>query len=658
MNTINPISNNNQYRLPSGKKQQQSLATKATADARRVAGANLASTRVQTDWHIPYTQELSDVLSPDQIQRLKEITTSFMNKILDGTVEIKNLMAPQDTFGNTQEYLMIRDMAKQEVLIPGIPGAVYHITDRENLHKSRAMTTEERESYDKDLNEFGGKYQRALLQYALMMYGHLPQNDPPEHDAANEDIVLDDLHIHPHDYRPSPPDILGASSHPDDLSIVMTKHHLYITLFPDSPHPTKSLKQRLNTNDIDYSGLNYHYDPEYSRFRHASSNMNSKETTAASFIDNLLKDITTSNSEANSKNNLVMILEEIKKQPIAAQIFKNAYESEDSGTVNQKIIRALKDVIEIMNAFFLDKPLKAHELPFYLNHDSLTDHTLIEQSLLLQQLYSAHNDNLREGDFGKELEKYFGIKIIKMPLDEIIPANLMTEFNEKKQAYIQDLFDKETQIDLKNNSYHSYYLNQYQINSFEQGLGFIQKLEPSSLTKTNSYYLTRDLPNLLKNFLKDHVKSSSQMRTFLDETAKISSPDNNWLIKTITNIYQELTDKKELLKEAISDKEIQIVGETFAYVHKDVFKEFSNDFPDKVTIPPNQIEKCKSSFFLSSMQSTNLIPLTTEILIKTNSQEAAIAFIDILQHDKHWKEQDLKQNQEYINKLNSHFNLQ
>jgi hypothetical protein len=444
MNTIDSISANS---LPVAIRSVPSAAKEPDARApSRATGQNLASTRSPVDQsardHIPYiTQEqLRDLLSEGKIQRLQEITRSFMQEILVGEVGIKNLMAPLGTFGETQEYLMFRDVRNGEkVLIPGIAGAVYYIPDRVHVNQSRAMTKEEREKSKQEGNKSDGEYQRALLQHALTMYGHLRLDDSLEHTAANKGItVIDNLHIHPYDCRPSSNDILQASIHPDDLSIVMTSNHLYISLFPDRPHSTAPLQNYRKTHDIKYRGPDYTYD-EGSIFRHASSAIESQNTQASKFIDELLQQISALKPRAKSTNNLVMILEEIQKQPIAAQIFKNAYESQDNGTIKQKIITALKNVIEIMNAFFLDKEPQPNELAFYLNHGSLTAHTLIKESLLLQEVCSAHDHGpaLREGDLGKYLEQYFGIKIIKMPLKDVIPANLMTEFEEKKQALEQ-----------------------------------------------------------------------------------------------------------------------------------------------------------------------------------------------------------------------------
>jgi hypothetical protein len=383
-----------------------------------------------------------------------------MEEILSGRVGIKNLMAPLDTFGETQEYLMLRDVRSGEkILIPGIPGAVYYIPDRVHVNQSRVMTEEERARFKQEGNKFDGEYQRSLLQRALTMYGYLRLDDSPEHHA---ETIVDNLHIHPYGCEPSFPDILGAGMHPDDLSIVMTRDHLYISLFPDRPHSREPLKNQ-KTPSVKYRGPNYTYD-EKSIFRHASSAIESQNTQASKFIDELLQQIsalkprakstqtamviggkTLARHLADSTKNLIMILEEIQKQPIAAQIFKNAYESQDNGTIKQKIITALKNVIEIMNAFFLDKEpqpkepqpkeRQPNELAFYLNHGSLTAHTLIQESLLLKELCSAHDYGpaLREGDLGRCLEKYFGIKIIKMPLKDVIPANLMTEFEEKNK---------------------------------------------------------------------------------------------------------------------------------------------------------------------------------------------------------------------------------
>ena len=247
MNTINSISANS---LPVDVDVKPALLATRKADARapRAQGKNLASPRSQVDQaardHIPYiTQEqLRGLLSENQIQlqRLEEITKSFMQEILDGRVGIKNLMAPQGTVGKTQEYLMFRGVPSGEtVLIPGIPGAVYFVPDRVNVSQSRAMTEEERKKDKKEVNEFDGECHRTLLRHVLTMYGYLRLDDSPEHHAARP---VDNLHIHPDDCRPSFPDILGAGTHPDDLSIVMTRNHLYIILFPDRPHSTAPLK--------------------------------------------------------------------------------------------------------------------------------------------------------------------------------------------------------------------------------------------------------------------------------------------------------------------------------------------------------------------------------------------------------------------------------
>jgi hypothetical protein len=405
------------------------------------------------------------------------------------------------------------------------------------------MTEEERERFKQEGNKFDGKYQRDLLRHALRIH------DSPGHHAAK---TVDNLHIHPDDCRPSFIDILGASINPDDLSIVMTRNHLYISLFPNRPHPTAPLKDRLNTLGIRYKGPKYIYDEESSIFRHASSAIANQENQAPEFINDLLKEIETPalRLKTNSKRNLKMILEEIKKQPIAAQIFKNAYESQEAGKINQKIITALKNVIEIMNAFFLDKKRQPKELAFYLNHGSLTDHTLIKESLLLKELCSA--PALSEGDLGKYLEQYFGIKIIKMPLNSIIPAHLMTAFEEKKQAYIQELFDKATEIDLKNNLYHRYYLNQYQINSFDQGVNLIKKVNP--IKEEDSY--NNDFNDLLENFLKDHVNSLKLMKALLSGVTKRN------LATILMIIYRQVPEKIELFKQALSQDQISSIEET------------------------------------------------------------------------------------------------
>jgi|688.fasta_scaffold00264_34 hypothetical protein len=576
MNTINSISANS---LPVDVDVKPALLATRKADARapRAQGKNLASPRSQVDQaardHIPYiTQEqLRGLLSENQIQlqRLEEITKSFMQEILDGRVGIKNLMAPQGTVGKTQEYLMFRGVPSGEtVLIPGIPGAVYFVPDRVNVSQSRAMTEEERKKDKKEVNEFDGECHRTLLRHVLTMYGYLRLDDSPEHHAARP---VDNLHIHPDDCRPSFPDILGAGTHPDDLSIVMTRNHLYIILFPDRPHSTAPLKNCRKSHSIRCEGPNYTYD-EKSIFRHASSAIDRKNTQAPEFINNLLEEIETPASTlgASSKRNLKMILEEIQKQPIAAQIFKNAYESQDNGTIKQKIITALKNVIKIMNAFFLDKELQPNELAFYLNPDSLTDHTLIKESLLLKKLCSAHNYGpaLREGNLGKYLEQYFGIKIIKMPLNDVIPVNLMTEFEKKKQAYIQDLFDKAIVIDLENNPYHRYYLNQYQINSFDQGLNLIKKLNSKNIDLFKfTIDLTRDsfskdFDDLLEKLLEDHVNSRNQMKAFLDEVIKKNQAENQVLLKMLTMIYRKFPEKKAWFKQALSKDQIYSIEET------------------------------------------------------------------------------------------------
>jgi hypothetical protein len=571
----------------------------------RATGQNLASTRSPVDQsardHIPYiTQEqLRDLLSEGKIQRLQEITRSFMQEILVGEVGIKNLMAPLGTFGETQEYLMFRDVRNGEgILIPGIPGTVFYTPDRVNVNQSRAMTKEEREKSKQEGNKSDGEYQRALLQHALTMYGHLRLDDSLEHTAANKGItVIDNLHIHPYDCRPSSNDILQASIHPDDLSIVMTSNHLYITLFPDRPHSTAPLQNYRKTHDIKYRGPDYTYD-EGSIFRHASSAIANQESQASEFINDLLEKITALKPRAkstqtamviggktlarhlaDSTKNLIMILEEIQKQPIAAQIFKNAYESQDNGTIKQKIITALKNVIEIMNAFFLDKEPQPNELAFYLNHGSLTAHTLIKESLLLQEVCSAHDHGpaLREGDLGRCLEKYFGIKIIKMPLKDVIPANLMTAFEEKKQAYIQDLFDKAPVIDLENNPYHRYYLNQYQINSFDQGLNLIKKLSSGNIDlfnfaiNINKDFFSKFYSKSLKPLLKDHVNSRDQMQAFLDQIIKKNQAENQVLLTMMMMIYRQFPEKIELFKQALSQDQISSIEETVQRLKRDEF---------------------------------------------------------------------------------------
>lgn len=213
-----------------------------------------------------------------------------------------------------------------------------------------------------------------------------------------------------------------------------------------------------------------------------------------------------------------------------------------------------KDVIEIMNAFFLDKERQPNELAFYLNHGSLTDHTLIKESLLLKEVCSAHDYGpaLREGDLGKYLEQYFGIKIIKMPLTDVIPTNLMTAFEGKKQAYIQDLFDKVPEIDLENNPYHRYYLNQYQINNFDQGLNLIKKL--NSIKEEDSF--SKDFDDLLKKLLQDHVNSRDQMEEFLNEVSKKNQAKNQVLLKMMTMIYRKFPEKMEFFEQALSQDQI------------------------------------------------------------------------------------------------------
>jgi proteasome lid subunit RPN8/RPN11 len=590
MNTINPVSVNS---LPVAIRSVPSAAKEPDARAPRATGQNLASTRSQVAPrdHIPYIthKQLRDLLSESKIQRLQEITRSFMEKILVGEVGIENLMAPLGTIGETQEYLMFRDvLSGEKILIPGTAGEVYCIRDTVHVNQSRAMTEEERERFKQEGNKFDGEYQRSLLQRALTMYGYLRLDDSPEHHA---ETIVDNLHIHPDDCRPSSPDILGAGMHPGDLSIVMTRDHLYISLFPNRPHPTAPLKDRLNTLGIRYKGPKYIYDEESSIFRHASSAIANQENQAPEFINDLLKEIEipTLRLRPNSKRNLKMILEEIKKQPIAAQIFKNAYESQDNGTIKQKIITALKNVIEIMNAFFLDKEpqpkerqpkeRQPNELAFYLNHGSLTAHTLIQESLLLKEVCSAHDYGpaLREGDLGRCLEKYFGIKIIKMPLKDVIPANLMTEFEEKKQAYIQDLFDKAPVIDLENNPYHRYYLNQYQINSFDQGLNLIKKLSSGNIDLFKfTIDLTRDsfskdFDDLLEKLLKDHVNSRDQMEEFLNEVSKKNQAENQVLLKMMMMmmIYRKFPKKMELFEQALSADQISNLELTIENLKRD-----------------------------------------------------------------------------------------
>ncbi len=375
----------------------------------------------------------------------------------------------------------------------------------------------------------------------------------------------------------------------------MTRDHLYISLFPDRPHSTEPLKNCRKTHSIRGERPNYTY-YEKSIFRHASSAIANQESQASEFINDLLEKITALKPRAKSRKivmvigdktlarhlanntkNLIMILEEIKKQPIAAQIFKNAYESQDNGTIKQKIIPALKDVIEIMNAFFLDKELQPNELAFYLNHGSLTAHTLIKESLLLKELCSTHDYGpaLREGDLGRCLEKYFGIKIIKMPLTDVIPTNLMTVFEEKKQAYIQELFDKATEIDLENNPYHRYYLNQYQINNFDQGLNLIKKLNSKNvdlfqftidLTRDS---FSKDFDDLLEKLLKDHVNYRDQMEEFLNEVSKKNQAENQVLLKMMMMIYRKFPKKMELFKQALSQDQISNLELTIENLKRD-----------------------------------------------------------------------------------------
>ena len=316
MNTINSISANSLLAADVKPEPLAARKTKALTPP-RATGESLANTRSRVAQsardHIPYTnqEQLGGLLSEDQIQRLQEITRSFMEEILDGRVGIKDLMAPRCTIGETQEYLMLRDaLSGNTVLIPGIPGAVYFVPDRVNVSQSRAMTEEERKKDKKEVNEFNGEYHRTLLRHALTMYGYLRLDDSPEHHAAT---IVDNLHIHPDDCRPSFNDILGAGIHPDDLSIVMTRDHVYISLFPDRPHSTEPLQNYRETRGIKYRGPNYTYD-EKSIFRHASSAIENQESQASEFINDLLEKITALKPRAKSREIVIMIGDNTKLQ--------------------------------------------------------------------------------------------------------------------------------------------------------------------------------------------------------------------------------------------------------------------------------------------------------------------------------------------------------
>jgi lipopolysaccharide export LptBFGC system permease protein LptF len=148
-----------------------------------------------------------------------------------------------------------------------------------------------------------------------------------------------------------------------------------------------------------------------------------------------------------------------------------------------------------------------------------------------------------------------------MPLNSIIPAHLMTAFEEKKQAYIQELFDKATEIDLKNNLYHRYYLNQYQINSFDQGVNLIKKVNP--IKEEDSY--NNDFNDLLENFLKDHVNSLKQMKALLSGVTKRN------LATILMIIYRQVPEKIELFKQALSQDQISSIEETVQRLKRDEF---------------------------------------------------------------------------------------
>jgi hypothetical protein len=153
----------------------------------------------------------------------------------------------------------------------------------------------------------------------------------------------------------------------------------------------------------------------------------------------------------------------------------------------------------------------------------------------------------------------------------------MTEFEEKKQAYIQDLFDKANEIDLKNNPYHRYYLNQYQINSFDQGLNLIKKINSRNIDLFNfTINISQDFFSMfysksLKSFLKDHVNSRDQMKAFLDEVIKKNQAENQVLLTMMTMIYRKFPEKIELFKQALSTDQISSIEETVEKLKRDEF---------------------------------------------------------------------------------------
>ena len=162
-----------------------------------------------------------------------------------------------------------------------------------------------------------------------------------------------------------------------------------------------------------------------------------------------------------------------------------------------------------------------------------------------------------------------------MPLKDVIPANLMTAFEEKKQAYIQDLFDKAPVIDLENNPYHRYYLNQYQINSFDQGLNLIKKLSSGNIDlfnfaiNINKDFFSKFYSKSLKPLLKDHVNSRDQMQAFLDQIIKKNQAENQVLLTMMMMIYRQFPEKIELFKQALSTDQISNLELTIENLKRD-----------------------------------------------------------------------------------------
>ena len=544
-------------------------------------------------------------------------------------------MAPWHIYTGTREYLMLRDPKdKLEILIPGSEGRVDYHLDRQNLSQSREANANE-------IEKFHEEHLRSLLKHAFSMYGYL--NDTSKADKEG-DLIIDNLHIHPSDSRPSSADILGASISPKDLSIVLTQNHIYLTWFPDKPHQEQTLQRGLRINELDYLGPNYqYYAPEYSIFKHASSPLQKEPKKVDKFIDALIVSLENSNLGMQEKKNLQMIFQEIRENSTAAQIFKNAYLESEAKTLETRTTDALKQLIEIMNAFFLDKQPQSNELAFYLNHGSIKSEKPINRALFLEELSNqfTHNPALQESDFAKYLEKCLGIRIIKMPLDKVIRENLIIKFENKKQDYIQSLFDNETRIDLIDNPHQQYYLDRYQIKGFQEGLEFIRKINLDNPFRTK----TRDL---LRDFLKDYVNSPKKMRSFLDELTKTEKIEP--LLNVITDIYHQIPEKGDFLKQTLLNSELELIGKSFPSGDLDFFHEFIKDFKDTIKIYPERIKACAAVF----AGNPDLCKRTAEFLIITKSRDAAIEFLEL---QDRWELLDSNKNQSLINKLKSTFNL-